>query len=410
MPHFARWLLGRDRLQGARDRAERKRQGKRRPHEVTFYHRADDPHSHLLAQALPAFLERYPVTLRCVTVASPDTEAVRHPEMWSAWGLRDARELADRYLLPSGATLQMPPGPPCNIDAVHGALERADDYLKTALDLGTAAWRGQTIDGAGPTPGLLDSNRQELNDRGHYLPGMLHYEGEWYWGVDRLPWLEERLAELGVGEGTTLTRQSVARPTTSHTLEVWGSVRSPYTYLALERLYALVEEYDLKLVLRPILPMVMRGIPAPRVKRMYIVRDAKRIADRNGTDFGFISDPLGAGVERVLAWLPRAREQGKEGELLLAAMRGIWAEGVEVATDAGLKQVVESVGLEWDKTAVRDERWRDEVEVNRQALVELGLWGVPSFRIGDYTGWGQDRLWVLEDRLRAARELARGSS
>jgi len=29
-----------------------------------------------------------------------------------------------------------------------------------------------------------------------------------------------------------------------------------------------------------------------------------------------------------------------------------------------------------------------------------GLWGVPSFKVGDFVGWGQDRLPLLADRLR----------
>ncbi len=398
MPHFARWLLGRDRMQSARDRAERSRQRQGRPHLVRWYHRVDDPHSHLLAQALPGFLERYDVVLEGITVSPPDTEAVRHPDLWGAWALADARELAPRF------GLEMPPGPCAGIEAVHGALEASEDYLSAALTLGRGAWRGQAHEGPPPAAGALDANRQLLNDRGHYLTGILEYEGEWYWGVDRLPWLEERLEALGAGSGSSLQRRPHPRPATSRELELWVSVRSPYSYLALERIFALVDEHDLTLRLRPVLPMVMRGIPAPRVKRMYIVRDAQRIAQREGIDFGFICDPLGPGVERALAWLPKARDQGLEREYLLAATRGIWAQGVEVATDAGLRQVVEAAGLEWDAQQVNDDRWRAEVEENRLALREMGLWGVPSFRLGDTIGWGQDRIWVLEDRLRAARD------
>ena len=44
---------------------------------------------------------------------------------------------------------------------------------------------------------------------------------------------------------------------------------------------------------------------------------------------------------------------------------------------------------------------------NREQLLGLGLWGVPSFRIlgragePDYCTWGQDRLWRVEAELRA---------
>ena len=28
-----------------------------------------------------------------------------------------------------------------------------------------------------------------------------------------------------------------------------------------------------------------------------------------------------------------------------------------------------------------------------------GLWGVPSFRVGDLAVWGQDRLWAVQEAL-----------
>ena len=62
---------------------------------------------------------------------------------------------------------------------------------------------------------------------------------------------------------------------------------------------------------------------------------------------------------------------------------------------------MERAGLDWDqaKPWLRDGGWRVEVEQNRQALTDLGLWGVPSFRFGETHFWGQDRLWLLEAEL-----------
>ena len=31
---------------------------------------------------------------------------------------------------------------------------------------------------------------------GHYLGAMFYYAGEWYWGLDRLPYMLERLDKL----------------------------------------------------------------------------------------------------------------------------------------------------------------------------------------------------------------------
>ncbi len=51
------------------------------------------------------------------------------------------------------------------------------------------------------------------------------------------------------------------------------------------------------------------------------------------------------------------------------------------------------------KQAIEDGRGMKEAEENRQALYELGMWGVPSFRAGDVHVWGNDRLDMLARRL-----------
>jgi 2-hydroxychromene-2-carboxylate isomerase len=63
---------------------------------------------------------------------------------------------------------------------------------------------------------------------------------------------------------------------------------------------------------------------------------------------------------------------------------------------------VEAAGLDW-ATARRElanAAWRTEAEANRAEMMARGVWGVPSFRVGEITVWGQDRLWRIEDELK----------
>src|SRR5262249_50738561 len=153
-------------------------------------------------------------------------------------------------------------------------------------------------------PPILNSAYAELRKAGHYQGAMLHYNDTWYWGIDRLPYLEEELAR---DHGCDIAHVVSPRPQSDRgplklsekplTCELFFSFRSPYSYLALEQIEAILAPYDVPLVLRPMLPMVTRGLQVPSVKRMYIVRDAKREADRLGIPFGELCDPLGAGVE-----------------------------------------------------------------------------------------------------------------
>ncbi len=186
------------------------------------------------------------------------------------------------------------------------------------------------------------------------------------------------------------------------TVEFFFSFRSPYSYLAGPRAFALPEKYGIELIYRGIRPMVTRGVPLPMAKKLYILRDAAREARRLGMPFGGIYDPLGEGAIRCLYVAEYASREGKQKEFVLAASRAIWAEGVKVAGDRGLKRVADSVGLDWDKCleAVSNEAIHQKIEENNQRLEAIGHWGVPTFRLEDKTYWGQDRIWLLEEELK----------
>ena len=65
--------------------------------------------------------------------------------------------------------------------------------------------------------------------------------------------------------------------------------------------------------------------------------------------------------------------------------------------------VVRRAGLDWSeaKGSLDDESWRERVEEYRLELRDTGLYGVPSFRLGEVAYWGQDRLDRLEEHLQA---------
>jgi 2-hydroxychromene-2-carboxylate isomerase len=176
----------------------------------------------------------------------------------------------------------------------------------------------------------------------------------------------------------------------------------------MERVYALARRLPVDVVLRPVLPMVMRGLPVPAAKRLYILLDTKREADVAGVAFGRVCDPVGRPVERGFSLYPFARQRGREADYLLAFARAAFAEGVDTGEDAGMRHVVERAGLSWSEAQphLDTEGWREELEANRVAMFGAGLWGVPSLRLvgsggePDFWTWGQDRLWCVEQEIR----------
>lgn len=335
-----------------------------RPRTLHAFIERDEPYSHLLLQALPRLAEHYPVEISWHEVGPPDRSAAPEPDKLAAWSREDARHLATAW----------------------------------KLDPTPQPWP-QT---AGPDAG--DALRTKL---GHYGSAMTWFEGEWYWGLDRLHHLENRLG----GQSPLFSPIPEPDAASGGMLDVFLSLRSPYSYLAAMRLFDLAERWQATIRLRPVLPMVMRALPVPRSKRFYIVRDCKREAERLGLPFGRIADPVGIGVERGLALLVGEINRGRGRAFLQAYMTAIWSQGVDAASDAGLRRICEVAGVSWDQAGkdLSDDAWRAVVEANRVELFEHGHWGVPSFKVGDRIAFGQDRLWLAGRWLEeaAAQDQAR---
>jgi 2-hydroxychromene-2-carboxylate isomerase len=176
----------------------------------------------------------------------------------------------------------------------------------------------------------------------------------------------------------------------------------------MERTFDLVERYGVELEMRPVLPMVMRGLGVSSAKRLYIVLDTKREAESLGLPFGRVADPVGEPVERGYSLYAYACRHGREKEFMLSFTRAAFADGIDTGDDAGLRSVVERAGLDWDEARreLGNEDWQPGFEQNRQAMRGCGLWGVPSYRLRgpeghpDFPIWGQDRLWLIEERIR----------
>jgi 2-hydroxychromene-2-carboxylate isomerase len=191
-------------------------------------------------------------------------------------------------------------------------------------------------------------------------------------------------------------------------IHFYCSFRSPYTYLAAAQVRRLAEHYGAELRLRFVLPMVMRGLPVPLAKRLYIMHDNKREASRLGLPFGCVVDPVGEPTERGLALLHKAIGQGEGPALTESFLQGVFADGIDAGSDAGLLLIAKRAGLSADDVAaaLADSGWRAVAEANRADLFARGLWGVPSFRLDERAAiWGQDRLWMLEqDLIRALQQ------
>lgn len=432
---LGRWFLSKvmnrisseSRLSALRKKREIKRQKERRPHVVEYFHQVDDGYSHLAIQLLAKLKERYDIELVVHLVPAPSDDNFPEPGLWREMSKRDASDIAPYYGLEFCRSESLPEQSLSSIANALMANFNVEQFCSIGVEASAHLWRNDKEAlmalvrkyGAASkqeTDAKLTTGKERRAALKHYGSAMFYYEGEWYWGVDRLYHLEERLASLGADQSS---QQSPIAPRPrilsefgkrAHklTLEYFVSLRSPYTAVSWDPTIKLAKGSGVTLEVRPVLPMVMRGVPAPREKKVYIAIDAAREARSLGVDYGNFYDPIGKPVIQGYSLYMWAKEQGKGNEFLEAFLKAAFASGVNTNSSRGLQIVVEKAGLNWaeGKLHLDDDSWKAPLENNRLSMYESGSWGVPSYRLLDAKGnevlsvWGQDRLWLVAQKIR----------
>lgn len=421
MPYVAKALSSDTVMHGRRRAFEIKRRLLSQPHELHIFLRVDDPYSYLLVQALPKLLARFNVKPVYHTIYHYQQDMFPDLELWHRNAARDAYHLAKLYGLQFEAGTRV-----TNSDWIQHATatllasEGRQDYLQTAQVVFSELWRLSPsplhTDARFPDADLqsrLRANENLLQRKGHYFSAMIDYAGEWYWGIDRLDHLEQRLIDLGAAyekqEAVYFNRtycdfctKKVAIPAkTDEALTLYWSARSPYSHIGLERAVQLAEFHQIPLEIKPVLPMMMRDMYVPPAKTLYIFLDTKREARKLNIDYGFVADPLGEAVERCYALWRYAQARQRGTAYLLSFARAVNAEGIRAETDAGMKTIVERCGLSWAEATplLADQSWRQWAQANLEDMYQLGCWGVPSFQYRDAVFWGQDRIGLIEQAV-----------
>lgn len=390
------------------------------PPELEFYYEPGDPHSHLAAQLLPGLNAALKTRLRILIVQQEESGIYPEIARQQVFALRDAQRLAPAVGLSMPAA-DAPVAAAERLSACRLLLPHTGDiqaFVRAEGEIATRLFAGKSLELTGAlseteTTERLQSNAARRSRLGHYLPSMWQFNGEWFWAVDRFPLLLKKLKASGLlqGAGPTIEwRMDRAElgplPDPQQPLEFFYSFRSPYSYLAAVQLQRLLPRIKRPVKIRPVLPMAMRGFKVPLAKRLYILRDTAREASQLDIPFGYACDPIGDGALRCLKTFPLTASPEQQLDFLVSASTAAWSEGIDLASDDGLRLAAERAGLSW--AAVQEQLQCDDIsyaEQNRNDLFAAGCWGVPSFRLGELSTWGRDRLWMLEELLRRSDTL-----
>jgi len=203
-----------------------------------------------------------------------------------------------------------------------------------------------------------------------------------------------------------------------HSIDVYWSFRSPYSYLATPDLIRLREDFDVEVKLRPVLPIAVRTketlFTGDQRRVKYIVLDAFRRAELLGMKFARpIPDPIVQDMEtfevsddqpyiyRLTSLGIEAEKRGKGVDLAFHVSHLIWGgepnwnEGDKLAT------AVAQAGLDLAEldAAIAASDPMPDIEANQDALEADGGWGVPTMVFNGEPFFGQDRIDALRWRL-----------
>ncbi|MEJ2123006.1 MAG: 2-hydroxychromene-2-carboxylate isomerase [Alphaproteobacteria bacterium] len=185
------------------------------------------------------------------------------------------------------------------------------------------------------------------------------------------------------------------------TIEFWFEYGSTYTYLSVMRLPAAAEISGVDVVWRPflLLPIMMEAglkqgpfLPFPK-KLTYMWRDLERRAERLKIEYRkpLVYPPntlLTARLGMVADQLGRCREFSQE------VFRRHWTKGQPIGTESNLDGALRAVFDNADdvRSRANQQDIKDALRAQTERASGLGIFGSPTFVVGNELFWGDDRL------------------
>jgi len=194
-------------------------------------------------------------------------------------------------------------------------------------------------------------------------------------------------------------------------LECWFEFGSNYSYLSVMRIEALLAPHGIRLAWKPfLLGPVFRELgwnSSPFVlqqeKGRYVWRDMERQATKYGLEFTRPSIFPRAAVLPARVALANAG-QAWIGEFCRRVMRQNWVDDSDIDNPAAVRRALDGLVSDPDTTIANAQSAAVKTALREQtaAARRRGIFGAPSFFVGDELFWGNDRL---DDAL--AHALAR---
>jgi 2-hydroxychromene-2-carboxylate isomerase len=204
----------------------------------------------------------------------------------------------------------------------------------------------------------------------------------------------------------------------SATIEFIFDFGSPNAYLAYRALPPILERTGARLMINPCLlggVFKATGNVAPAVafaavkgKLEYEMLELRRFVAKHRLDKFRLNPHFPVNTLMLMRGFLAAREAGVEAGYIEMGLEGLWEEGLKLDDPQVLARRIDSAGLDSASllAAAQTDRVKLKLADNTAAAVARGVFGVPTFFVGDDMFFGKDRLGQVEEAVQAARVQA----
>ena len=210
MNHFASYEVFKEN----RKKSEAVRSSENRPHEILYFHKVDDPYSHLTIQFIDRFRSSYNIQFKPILVGEENPEAVHEPSLYNIYCLEDVRRIAPYYDVSFSAHSYPSKDLASKANRILSAVEDVN-FGEVGKKVSAALWSADEacLDALLKEYSVSENDAQQKirdgnsirDEKDYYFGSAFYYENELYWGVDRLHYLERRLSELNLGRANEFT-------------------------------------------------------------------------------------------------------------------------------------------------------------------------------------------------------------
>ncbi|WP_299130235.1 2-hydroxychromene-2-carboxylate isomerase [uncultured Amaricoccus sp.] len=183
---------------------------------------------------------------------------------------------------------------------------------------------------------------------------------------------------------------------------------SPFSYLAGLKLEAIAARRGAEIAYRPVeLFRIFAETGTAQVKdrhpsrQKYRLVDIARLARAEGLPVNlhppfWPTNPVPASAAIIAA---QEAGGGDLGELTHGLLRAVWAEDRDIADDAVVRDCLVAAGFAPELAGRGLLSAVETLQRNTDEALRRGVFGAPSYVVGDEIFWGQDRLDLLDAHL-----------